>query len=85
MTEPMIYPVGHRFTDSDGIERIKNQWEFNSFTTHEGALQSLRGFARHGTWFIWRLADGSYDYTASADPQIPGHPAELVERRDFDG
>jgi hypothetical protein len=76
---PVIFPVGHVHLDSDGIERVKNRWGFNSFTTQEGAGESLRQLARRGTWYIWRLADGSYTFTAVPDPSTPGHPAELVE------
>jgi hypothetical protein len=70
--------------DSDGIERIGNQWGFNSFTTMEGAEASVRRLARKGThWYLWRLADGTYDFTATAEPRSPGHPAELVREIDI--
>lgn len=75
-----IYPVGHRFTDSSGAERIKTRWEFNAFVTQEGAKTAALTLGRSGSaWYIWRLEDGSYDHTAVADPTTPGHPAELVE------
>jgi len=71
--------------DSDGIERVGNQWGFNSFVALEGAEQSVRRHGLRGTrWYIWRLADGTYDWTACNtldipdDQQIPGHPVELV-------
>ena len=64
--------------DSQGIERTPNQWGFNSFTTQEGAEKSARNLRRRSHWHIWRLADGTYDFTATADPDLPGHPAELV-------
>ena len=64
---------------SNGIERTGNQWGFNSFTTEEGAEASVRLLGRKGSrWYVWRLADGTYDFTATAGPDLPGHPAELV-------
>ena len=66
--------------DSDGIERTPNQWGFNSFTTVHGAEHVARLLGRAGSvWYIWRLADGTYDFTAASEPTTPGHPAELVE------
>ena len=80
MNEPTIYPVGRRFTDSSGAERIKTRWELNAFVTQEGARASAADLGRPGSlWYIWRLDDGSYDHTAVPDPTTPGHPAELVE------
>lgn len=80
MPEPKIWPVGHRFTDSDGAERVKTRWEFNAFVTQEGARASAVNLGQRGTtWYIWRLEDGSYDHSAVPDPATPGHPAELVE------
>jgi hypothetical protein len=83
MPEPMtfpVYPAGHRFTDSDGTERVKTRWEFNAFVTQEGARSAALRLGRNGqTWYIWRLADGSYDHTAVPEPTTPGHPADLVE------
>jgi hypothetical protein len=80
------FPVGHRFSDSDGIERVKTRWGFNAFTSAEGARQSARHFGQRGTrWFIWRLEDGSFDFTAVPEPKGPGHPAELVETFVIDG
>lgn len=67
--------------DSDGYERTGNEWGFNSFVTQEGAILSAAGFGRKGTtWHIWRLADGTYGFTAVPVPEGPGHPAELVAR-----
>jgi hypothetical protein len=74
------------FIDSDGNERTPNQWGFNSFRTAEGAKDSVRTLSVRtlsgkGTeWFIWRLADGTFDFTATGKPDVPGHPSELVER-----
>jgi hypothetical protein len=80
MDEFAVKPVGWRFTDSDGAERIKTRWQFNAFVTQEGAGNAARRLARPGsTWYIWRLEDGSYDHTAVPEPTTPGHPAELVE------
>jgi hypothetical protein len=77
MTE---FPAGHRFTDSDGNERVKTRWGFNAFTTAEGARRSAGRLGQRGAeWFIWRLADGSFDYSAVPEPKGQGHPAELVE------
>lgn len=73
-------PEPRHFVDSTGAERVGNTWGFNSFVTFEGAKQAARTLARRGSrWHIWRLADGTYDYTASANPNLPGHPAELVD------
>ncbi len=86
MTEPTIYPAGHRFTDSGGIERVKTRWEFNAFVTQEGAVASAASLGNAGTiWYIWRLDDGSYDHTAVSKPAGPGHPAELVETITIEG
>lgn len=80
MAEPMIYPVGHRFTDSDGNERVKTPFGFNAYVTEEGARSHALALGRNGQyWYVWRLADGSYDCTAVPDPTTPGHPAELAE------
>lgn len=69
------------FIDSDGQERVPTQWGFNSFRTADGAKKSVRVLGRiDSQWYIWRLADGTFDYTASGCPDIPGHPAALVER-----
>jgi hypothetical protein len=85
MSDPIEKPVGWTFTDSDGNERIKTRWGFNAFTTAEGAENSAQGLAkgrhgRRGEWFIWRLADGSFTFSAIENPTSPGHPAELVEK-----
>jgi hypothetical protein len=70
--------------DPAGIERIGNEWGFNSFTAQQGAEQAARNLGRPGsTWFIWRLADGTYDFTSTGEPDLPGHPAELVRRIDI--
>ncbi len=67
--------------DSDGYERIGNEWRFNLFVTKEGATLSAAGFGGKGAvWHIWRLADGTFDFTSTPYPDIPGHPAELVGR-----
>ena len=80
MSEPAIRPVGWKFTGSDGNERIKTRWEFNAFVTQEGARSRALALGRNGQyWYVWRLADGSYDCTAVPDPTTPGYPAELVE------
>ena len=80
MPEPTIWPVGHRFTDSDGCERVSTPFGFNAYVTQDGAVAGATSSGRNGSvWYIWRLADGSYDYTAAENPDIPGHPAELVE------
>jgi hypothetical protein len=69
--------------DSDGIERVRTQWGFNAFTSIAGVVASVRGFRRKGPWYIWRLPDGSFDYTANKDfsPDDIGWPtgAELVQ------
>ena len=86
MTKHEIKPVGWRFTDSDGAERVKTRWQFNAFVTPEGARNAAIDLGRHGsTWYIWRLEDGSYDHTAVPNPTIPGHPAELVETFTING
>lgn len=73
-------PVGHRWTDNDGWLRIKTPWGFNGFADERGARAQAVDLGRVGQhWYIWRLADGSYDVTASANPQTPGHPATLVD------
>jgi hypothetical protein len=73
-------PVGWTFIDSNGAKRIKNRWGFNSFVFIEGARGEALGHSKRSIdWYIWRLADGSYDYSITANPNLPGHPAELVE------
>lgn len=80
MAEPIIYPAGHKFTDSSGHERVKTPYGFNAYAVREGARAAAVSLGRNGqTWYIWRLADGSYDHTAVPDPTTPGHPAELAE------
>jgi hypothetical protein len=80
VAESAIKPVGWRFTDSSGAERIKTRWGFNAYVTQEGARAAAVSLGRNGqAWYIWRLADGSYDHTAVPDPTTPGHPAELAE------
>jgi len=72
-------------TDHNGIERTPNEWGFNSFLTAVGAERSARYLGRRGShWFIWKLADGTYDFTSSASPNLPGHPAELVKEFDVE-
>lgn len=79
-TPPPLPPVGHRWTDNDGWLRIKTPWGFNGFADERGARAQAVDLGRVGQhWYIWRLADGSYDVTASANPQTPGHPATLVD------
>jgi hypothetical protein len=69
--------------DFDGIDRILNQWGFNSFATQDGAEQSARHYAKSMSHrFIWRLADGTYDFSAQPSPVGPGYPAELVNEID---
>jgi hypothetical protein len=80
MSEPGIRPVGWTFTDGDGCERVKTPFGFNAYVTRDGAITGAVSIGAPGTtWYIWRLADGSYDFTATGNPDIPGHPAELVE------
>jgi hypothetical protein len=79
-TAPPLPPVGHRWTDNDGWPRVKTPWGFNAFASESGARAQAVDLGRVGQhWYIWRLADGSYDVTASANPQTPGHPATLVD------
>ena len=75
----VIKPVGWKFIDSDGNERIKTRWQFNAYVTAEGAKSSAQKLNTSAKWFIWRLADGSFDFSAVEHPTTPGHPAELVE------
>jgi hypothetical protein len=69
--------------DCDGIERTRSRWGFNSFTTAEGARESAAGIVPvvggRGRWYIWRLSDGTFDYTAVPNPEGDWYPAELVE------
>lgn len=58
--------------------RVPNKWGFNSFATESGAVSVVSDWQREGPWYIWRLADGTYDFTAVPDPDLPGYPAELV-------
>lgn len=72
--------------DSNGNERTPNQWGFNSFATAEGAKQTAARLGSTGSvWYIWRLADGTFDHTAVPDPSTPGHPAELAEVIELQG
>lgn len=72
-------PVGRKFIDSNGNERVKTPFGFNAFTTAQGAKLSAWYYGRQGSErFIWRLPDGSFDCTAVPDPIMPGYPAERV-------
>lgn len=72
-------PAGHRWTDNDGFPRVKTPWGFNAFADERGARAQAVDLGRPGShWYIWQLDDGSYDATASANPQTPGHPARLL-------
>jgi hypothetical protein len=85
-TEPTIKPVGWTFTDSDGNERIKTRWQFNAYLTEEGARSGALATGRDGsTWYVWRLPDGSYDFSANPNPTTPGYPGELVETLEISG
>ena len=78
--QPFPYPPGYRWTDSDGNERVTTPWGFNAFAAIEGARAHAAALGRpDSVWYIWRLADGSYDSTAVPDPTTPGHPADLAE------
>jgi hypothetical protein len=75
--------MGKTWLDLDGFERTANQWGFNSFTTAEGAAKSAARIVPVAggrcRWYIWRLSDGTFDYTAIPDPEGPQYPAELVD------
>jgi len=61
------------------MPRVRNQWGYNSFADQQGAEETARWMGRQDTcWYIWRLADGSFDFSAIPDPTTLGHPAELV-------
>ena len=59
--------------------RVPNQWGFESFITEEAArayvrrFQLTRAWGQDGKWRIWRLPDGTFDFTSSPSPRQ--HPA----------
>lgn len=66
------------FLDRDGFVRTPNRWGFNSFADAEEAKASCRRYAvPHSTWYLFRLADGTFHTSALRDPT--GYPCELVE------
>lgn len=76
-----LFDVGEHHFDISGIERVSNRWGFNSFATIEGAKENL---PRRGHWWIWRLPDGTFNYSAVPDPRTPPAEKELVEDVRFD-
>lgn len=61
------------------VERRPNEWGFNSCVTLDGAVAVAKWMSRRGShWYIWRLADGTFTYSAVPEPTTPGFPAELV-------
>ena len=77
---------GETWLDSDGNQRTPNEWGFNSFTTAEGAKRAAAKLGRdRSVWYIWQLADGTFDHTAVPDPRSPGHPADLAEVIELQG
>jgi hypothetical protein len=75
--------AGHRWHDDHDAERVMTQWGFNAHVTIEGARAQAGRLGRPGTtWYIWSLADGSYDITAIECPSAPGPypPCELAEK-----
>jgi hypothetical protein len=80
VTDKPQIPGREPFHDITGSLRTPNEWGFNSFASIHSASIAARELGRPGsTWYIWRLADGTYDHTAVPNPTTPGHPAELVD------
>jgi hypothetical protein len=72
--------TGHRWHDDRGALRVMTRWGFNAHVTPEGAKADAERIGRPGTtWYLWRLADGSYDISAIDNPEGPGYPAEMAE------
>jgi hypothetical protein len=69
---------GHPAAD---LERAPNRWGFSSFVTEEAVRAYCRKYPVRsgGQWRIWRLADGTFDYTSTDVPRaFPDLGAELV-------
>jgi hypothetical protein len=53
----------------------------NLFTTERNAtLSALATLKRSVDFYIWKMSDGLYEWTAIPDPKSPGFPAQLVSR-----
>lgn len=79
-----MFAVGEHHIDLHGVERVSNEWGFNSFATADGAESSLRRGARKKShWYIWRLPDGTFDYSANPDPRTPPAEKELLREVDL--
>lgn len=63
-------PVGSTFVDANGLTRIKTRFGFNGFVSEADALRSGTLTLRpRATVYVWRLADGHYDWTAIERPR----------------
>jgi hypothetical protein len=52
-------------------ERVQNEWGFWSFPTEDAARAYVRRFTtqKGGPWYIWRLPDGTFDFTSTKQPR----------------
>jgi hypothetical protein len=58
-----------------------NRWGFSSYATEEAVRAHCRKYPVRsgGQWRIWRIADGTFDYTSTDMPRaFPDLGAELV-------
>jgi hypothetical protein len=71
-----------RFFDSEGLLRVFSESaQHNCFMTADDAETSGQAVLRNGAdLFVWRFADGTFEWTAIPDPRSPGYPAELVKQ-----
>lgn len=51
--------------------RVTNKWGFESFPTEEAIRAYVRRFTtyRGAPWRIWRLPDGTFDFTSGSLPR----------------
>ena len=68
-------------------QRVRNEWGFESFPSEDAARAYVRRFPiqRGGDWYIWRLPDGTFDFTSTAQPRRGMEDlAELAGTQPFD-
>jgi hypothetical protein len=61
------------------VQYVPTRWGFNAYASQEDAEQVARWLGLlNSRWFIWRLADGTFNFSNTSNPTSLGRPAELV-------